>query len=393
MPVSTRASSAADMPADGEQPAFPTIADLVDDTPLLEPPSPATSEGISAAPVVVVAPAPDLVSVLQDRIEQLTDNVTNLSAMMQQLLATAAFPALPPTTNAPIVTLVSDTATPAVVPVAPPVAPAPLPTPAEPLPAVDSLAGTQRLSTNVAPSVAPAIPDAGHLKPSKPKPYTGARGADKVDVATWLFAIETYFDAAGLTNEERRVKLAVSYLEGNALVWWRSRCIAHGVSCTYAEFTADLTAAFQPVDPERQARDRIARLRQVGSVGNYAAEFNIQMFHLPHMHMADRVHLFCEGLKPNVHHEVLHKQPATLKEAIEMAEREDAFAYQMSKKEPKFAPSPRQERANMVDYREVTCWNCGKKGHKLTSCPEDRDQTKVKAARELFQSQGFGTRR
>ena len=381
------------MPADGEQPAFPTIADLVDDTPLPEPPSPVASEGISAAPVVVVAPVPDLVLALQNRIEQLTGNVDNLAAMVQQLLATAAFPALPPATNAPVVTLVSDTAVPVVVPVAAPTAPAPLPTPAEPLPAVDSLAGTQRLSTNVAPLSVPAMLEAGHLKPSKPKPYTGARGADKVDVATWLFAIETYFDAAGLTNEERRVKLAVSYLEGNALVWWRSRCIAHGVAYTYAEFTTDLTAAFQPVDPERQARDRIQRLKQVGSVGNYAAEFNIQMFHLPHMHMADRVHFFCEGLKPKVQHDVLHKLPQTLKEAIEMAEREDTFLYQMSKKESQSAPSHRQERANMVDYREVTCWNCGKKGHKLTACPEDRDQTKVKAAREMFQSQGFGTRR
>src|ERR1700710_2061767 len=56
------------------------------------------------------------------------------------------------------------------------------------------------------------------VKPPKPKSFAAERGSDP-DV--WLFQFEQYADLVGLIDNDR-VRLAATFLEGPAAVWWRS---------------------------------------------------------------------------------------------------------------------------------------------------------------------------
>jgi len=130
------------------------------------------------------------------------------------------------------------------------------------------------------------------------------------NVRTWLFAMDNYFDALGMTpdDEEECIKTAVTLLAGPALEWWRHVCENdRGGSAvepadnaprrrlfpmtpagrvafekteayarrptTWAEFKEALRARFDLVNASTVARNKLKRLRQVAGVQDYTRRF------------------------------------------------------------------------------------------------------------------------
>lgn len=184
----------------------------------------------------------------------------------------------------------------------------------------------------IAPFVASKGPD---LRPSKPSKFRG----DKVDleeVTVWLFGLESYFDITQVCGDSVRVAFAAAMLEGPAQSWWmtikRSGADGDGnltqiVPKTWMEFSLALTQRFQPINADRAARDRLLKLCQSPSVGQFASTFQQLLLKCPDIGVKDQIHRFISGLKPHIQRVVLLQKPVDLVEAISMAELVDNVAF------------------------------------------------------------------
>ncbi|KAF2314837.1 hypothetical protein GH714_036862 [Hevea brasiliensis] len=102
-----------------------------------------------------------------------------------------------------------------------------------------------------------------------------ARGG--VATASRLVYLEQHFRAIGITDDAKKVDHVPLYLVDTAMVWWRWR---HGDMqkglCTIAsweEFKRELKRQFYPENVAHEARARLRRLSQKGSIRDYVKEF------------------------------------------------------------------------------------------------------------------------
>ena len=236
------------------------------------------------------------------------------------------------------------------------------------------------------------------VRPATPPTFTG-RANQLLD---WLFKLELYLAAVGIAQGTAdAVTLAVGYLDGAALTWWRYRVeqvrAGHQRAVqSWEEFKTVVTSQFRTMDEARLARDRLRGLRQLGSVRDYAQRFQTLLLDLPTMHEDDRVWAFCAGLKPNVRVLVELARPKDLLTAIQVADTSDSTLYinrttravRASDNGPssmelgalnaarpglrpaRFNGAPR--RATTAGPRDMTrtrCYACGKLGHLARACP------------------------
>jgi len=96
----------------------------------------------------------------------------------------------------------------------------------------------------------------------RPKAYNGSRNAKEVD--NFLWSLEQYFKALGITEDTKKIDSATLYLMDTAMVWWRRRysdiergtCIIN----TWDEFKKELKRQFYPENAEEEARAKLRRL-------------------------------------------------------------------------------------------------------------------------------------
>ena len=81
----------------------------------------------------------------------------------------------------------------------------------------------------------------------------------------------------------------MSFLIGAARTWWRAQEASGSPPTTWAVFKASFLEAFQTIDAERMARDRMENLKQRTSVTDYANQFSGLLLEVPEMHPADAV--------------------------------------------------------------------------------------------------------
>lgn len=119
----------------------------------------------------------------------------------------------------------------------------------------------------------------------KPKEFKGTRSARDVD--NFLWGIEQYFCAKGITEDVTKVTTAAMYLSDVALLWWRRRStdVRRGGSEieTWEEFRCEFKAQFYPEYAEDEARARLRRLAQQGTVREYVQEFSELMLQISDM--------------------------------------------------------------------------------------------------------------
>ena len=109
------------------------------------------------------------------------------------------------------------------------------------------------------------------LKPAKPAKFNGSVR----DLPNWLFAMNAFFDAAGVSDGFEKAHFAVMLLEGRALSWWRSVVntnLLHQTPSWY-DFVIELQKHFKDTDHEFQMRQRLASLKQTKSVDQYIERF------------------------------------------------------------------------------------------------------------------------
>jgi hypothetical protein len=114
---------------------------------------------------------------------------------------------------------------------------------------------------------------------------------------------------------------ASTTLEGAAVVWWNDFKAVKGDNVSWSEFTSELLAHFQPANSQDIAADELINLRQTGSVLQYVMDFKRLKgeAHMSDDNFAKR--MFINGLKTNLRQELKVRAPASLDEAIKLAER------------------------------------------------------------------------
>jgi hypothetical protein len=168
-----------------------------------------------------------------------------------------------------------------------------------------------------------------HAPPARPKLYSGARGEDPTP---WIFQFEQYASLVRVPNDECTT-LAATYLEKTAVTWWQGivmeRNLLNQPLPTWDEFKTLLVATFRPVNAARVARDRLADLRQIGSVDKYNADFRRLIIEAGNVSPAEQLDRYVRGLKPKVRMEVELSSPVDLSTAMTQAQRVDNITWSL----------------------------------------------------------------
>jgi hypothetical protein len=88
-----------------------------------------------------------------------------------------------------------------------------------------------------------------------------------------------------------------------------------------------MEARFQPINAEEKAWRQLMYARQTTSVSEYTSRMQLLFMQLPDLSPQERRFRFIQGLKPVVRKEVQLREPATLEDAIRLAERVDALTF------------------------------------------------------------------
>ena len=136
--------------------------------------------------------------------------------------------------------------------------------------------------------------DARQIDVPKSDTYDGARNATIVD--NFLFGLEQSFDAMGIRDEALKVGIVPTFLQDAAQLWWRRKHndMGKGICAinTWAEFQRELCKHFAPSNAEKEARARLRRLKQTGSVRDYINDFTTLMPEISDMSDKDSLFYF-----------------------------------------------------------------------------------------------------
>nr|GFB28056.1 putative retrotransposon Gag domain, aspartic peptidase domain protein [Tanacetum cinerariifolium] len=102
----------------------------------------------------------------------------------------------------------------------------------------------------------------------KPSPFMGKRKARAVD--DFLWEMEQYLEGVNVVDDASKIKMATRYLKDTAALWWRRRHgdIERGTATidTWAGFVADFNKQFYPENAKNEAKSRLRKLKQSGTI-------------------------------------------------------------------------------------------------------------------------------
>jgi hypothetical protein len=119
----------------------------------------------------------------------------------------------------------------------------------------------------------------------------------------WVFQMENYMMATRIPVNAR-VPIAVSFLRGNAAIFWHARrqSLANEGKDPYvwAVFTASMLDRYASRAPELIARAKLQSLRQNSlSIQEYITQFDECYMHIPTFDESDKIFRFLDGLRAN----------------------------------------------------------------------------------------------
>ena len=275
-------------------------------------------------------------------------------------------------------------------------------------------------------------------KPKGPEEFDPAR---KRDVDTWLFQVDVYYHLFPDMTDLAKIINCSTYLRGAAQTWWRHMASSRDLNVlSWEEFKAALRSRWQTVNTVRVARDRIATLRQLGSVQDFTQRFLELKVQIPSMTEEEAADKYVRGLKPSIRRDLeqlmAREGDKQLDELIRFADRTDSIDYQARRyrsngptpmelgavgdsdesegdmpsedftdeedyeddqglaavrtqrrtKVKGKKPKPRLTPEELVRRRELNlCYNCGDAGHLSRDCPKANRPKKTgkKGGRQL----------
>ncbi len=231
-------------------------------------------------------------------------------------------------------------------------------------------------------------PPSVSLKPPKPDSYSSVKSSGRPE--TWAFTVDTYFEAARISDPDR-VTYVATLLRGPAAVWWQSHVTTASTLTritTWEAFKVAFLLQFAPIGNVRHARDRLANCIQAKSVAQYTTEFRMLVLQIPNISPDEQLDRFLRGLKPAMRREVEMREPLDLQTAMNLADRADTLMYRnpasvarpaaasgpvpmdigavSSGYKPALARLTPQERERLI--KEGRCFKCRQKGHSWANC-------------------------
>lgn len=168
----------------------------------------------------------------------------------------------------------------------------------------------------------------GKLKLPQPKPLRDTQQPGAVE--NFIFDNEQYFLGMHVPDD-RRVFFASGLLEGVYKTWWRHACAIAQQSGTlealfeWDAFRTELLARFTIVNASRHARDKLANLKQEGTVRAYAQKMQELFLRVRGMQDDELMDRFIRGLKSRTRMEVTMREPQSFDEAVKIADRYDSL--------------------------------------------------------------------
>jgi len=165
------------------------------------------------------------------------------------------------------------------------------------------------------PPTAPRI----DIRVMSPQPFYGTSGSN---AHQWLMEVERYFTAVNLGADHAQCVLyASTFLKDTASIWFGTMSKESGSPSTWDEFKSRFLSRFQPIAAAKVARAQLRLLKQKYRVAGYSQEFLRVVQLIPDMHLTDQLESYMVGLSPDLALEVERKEPQTLLEAMEFAQR------------------------------------------------------------------------
>ncbi|KAF1331522.1 Pol protein, partial [Globisporangium splendens] len=216
-------------------------------------------------------------------------------------------------------------------------------------------------------------------------------GADGDKLIHWLLAVERCAKAQLIDSNEQMVSYAISNLRGRASEWAFSTLLADECAFdTWDIFRARITAMYQPPNNEVLLQGRFFSLKQGKlSLERYIQEMRSLCAAITTSPLSESVKVpaFLNGLNSGPAHQELYRRlPVTMEDAIRIALVEQQsfrvsrpdwnagrhngahHSHRAVTNERRFhGPTPMD-----LSSAEVTCFNCGKRGHYQSKCPAPR---------------------
>ena len=107
----------------------------------------------------------------------------------------------------------------------------------------------------------------------KPPLYSGDK--DSVQLDTWLFQLEQYFDTVQPMHDTDKVRAAGLLLKGQAASWLRDMMLRGEVFSSWQNFKDEIVKMFMPIGRAQQARLQLGKAHQRSySVPDYTTHFH-----------------------------------------------------------------------------------------------------------------------
>ena len=247
------------------------------------------------------------------------------------------------------------------------------------------------------------------LKPKFPKSYDSKRDYNTIE--TWVSSVSSYL-LLSQAQPPYIYHVLITLLEGEAAIWFRyhfpESC---GETLTWATVRDALRSYFIPANKVQRLDDEWFRIRQTTSVPEYTTRFSSLAMELasngqqiPNEMM---IRNYIRGLKPRTRFELELKDPKTLAEAIQLADRFDQIAFNKADKAQRYEqnmrspyasqyedgsepmqvdalrtnPLNKNEKLQKLSIEERThlrklgaCFKCRQPGHMAKECPTNAKQ-------------------
>ncbi|WCJ18543.1 hypothetical protein M5689_000887 [Euphorbia peplus] len=257
-----------------------------------------------------------------------------------------------------------------------------------------------------------SVPIVAGQNVQRPSVFDGARNATIVE--NFIFGLEQFFKATAVCDDEAKIVTASTFLRDTAQLWWRRTCtnVERGDYAldTWEEFKTELRKHFVPHNASEEAKTKLRRLRQVGSISDYVKEFTTIMLEVDDISSKDALFFFKDGLKDWAKLEVNRANAKTLDDVIAIVEnlvdiskhsRPDSsksggdnnnnFKRSFERRDDKRSDKHTEGKSKGVNVGQgmksqdpiKPCFICGKGGHWTRNCP----QKNKLSAMELKQAQ------